>query len=210
VSTKIQKVILIGDEQSKPYVFSIGSGEYSAQLELSLFQRLKDLGGTPVYMFNVDNCIHRRIISFPGMVTHGWLGSADCTKRESPAYKAVYEYYVSHAATSFREARIVARDTEIASAREDCRRLFFNVRGCRSAPAVGRSSIRNYGTINAVKELLDGLLNHQGQYTVAETDITIVTAYNDQKAELSDNLDRRVRRISLDDPQWRVTTVDYI
>ncbi|KAH7356992.1 AAA domain-containing protein [Rhexocercosporidium sp. MPI-PUGE-AT-0058] len=190
-----ERIVLVGDnDQLKPLVFTINQCEYYLQLGLSVFQRLVE-GGHPRFQLNVNYRMHQRIAMFPGMVTYTWLGCGDKTWEETVDFKLVSEWWNSPAA---RPIRLLRRNPWASSGLKtssDCRRLLFNTTGSRSAPLPGRKSLRNFGNVNAMVEILDMLLAHRGADGISRFNgqsITIITGYRDQQDELKKQFGVRI------------------
>ncbi|KAH7356990.1 hypothetical protein BKA65DRAFT_495912 [Rhexocercosporidium sp. MPI-PUGE-AT-0058] len=195
VKPSVERVVLVGDDaQLEPVVIAPEANENSGQLKLSFFSRMKKTGYHLVFMLRLNYRMHPRLAHFPGMATYFWLGSADNTLEDCPAWLAINEFWNSQAAEHLRMARRAPLDSATKVDEQDCRRILFNTRGSRSAPAPGETSIRNFGNINAIISVLDLLVAHDGQHTFDPTDCSILTPYKGQKLELSDHAAARLYR----------------
>jgi hypothetical protein len=206
LSMRPTRVFLVGDhKQLRPIVLSAEQNEYSDQAGTSLFKRLVDCGWY-CYRLEINYRMHWRISLFPAAIMYDHLGNGANTYRCSDAYKACQEFWNSDSplAEHIRTNRVEPWDKSVGVG--DCRRIIFNTRGSRSAPASGFTSLRNFGNINAIIDVVGGLSRHKRIYQIDPKDITILSPYKGQKLELAEQLKLRLPDVNIQ----HLETVDSI
>jgi len=190
------KLLLTGDHQQlRPVTRTRVLNEFYQFQQKSAFYRLykRPEAGRPypIIMLKINYRMHPRLSQFPAEAIYGWLGSAVNTRFDvHRAFEAIERYWNSTYCQKWRECRWpVPSNQQIVVGQGDCRRLFFNVKGSRSAPPPGSLSQRNFANINFIVKHVKNLLESGNIHPSA---ITIIVPYTEEKEELKRQLANRI------------------
>jgi hypothetical protein len=130
--------------------------------------------------------MHPAISDLPGQISYEYLECDESTLVEGDAYKFLYDWAYNGAGQAYLgNIRDPKWDGKFDGS---LRRIFLNVKGGRSAPKAGGTSLRNFANVNAVCEFLHSLYSHQStDPTIPDlpgSAVTILTPYKEQAKEL--------------------------
>ncbi|KAK0108023.1 hypothetical protein ONS95_002848 [Cadophora gregata] len=173
--------VLVGDhEQLKPTIRSKGHNEYGSQYGMSIYKRMYDNHGVPLYRLKINYRMHPDIAELPGILTYEWLGCDPSTKVDSDAYRYFQDWYFESELGGVYDEE--TRDPQYGGeADEDIRVRWLNIADGFASPKPGSTSLRNYANINAAIMLVLSLLKHHpSDSTIPDlkgSDITILSPY---------------------------------
>jgi hypothetical protein len=179
--------ILAGDhEQLRPVVLSKGHNVMANQLRMSIFERHYGHPSVSLHRLKRNYRMHPVISDLPGQISYEYLECDESTLVEGDAYKFLYDWAFNGDGQTYLGK---IRDPKWGGKWDgSLRRIFINVKGGRSAPKVGDTSLRNFANVNAVCEFLYSLYLHQStDSTIPDlpgSAVTILTPYKAQAKEL--------------------------
>jgi hypothetical protein len=129
--------------------------------------------------------MHPDIAALPGQLTYGFLACAESTKVVSEQYKFLQDWWQSDDAKYWKDN--VRKPEFGGKADEEIRVRWINTKGSISSAKPGSTSLRNFGNVNAIVDLVTSWMSHvpsEGIEDLKGSDISILTGYKEELIEL--------------------------
>jgi hypothetical protein len=191
-----KKVVISGDhKQLRPIVPYESLLDWSLPLGLSMFDRLRkneEEDNRSILKLDVNYRMHPRIAEFPGFVSYGYLNCAINTFVETEQYKFCEDYFRF---AQLDKRRRLTTHPVFRDAKLDCRRIVLSSNGSRSAPEDGMNSLRNFGNINVIVDVVNGMTEYapKSEFKHDPEQVTIISGYREEVAVLEDQLKGRAK-----------------